>query len=364
MKMRIRSKDQILQGVKKMNKKSILAIMLSLCFVFGFMAVSAYGDILTVPDPTHVPPINTIQDAVNAANPLGGDIIMVMPGSYAGALVNKPVEIIGSGTDQTFITSPTSGRSGLSILESNVKISNLKIICNVVSGNPMLYGVIINPNLNTTVNPPRTNVTVTQIEIVKGTGWPITLQGITTLSYVEGILGNNVSECEITHNKVYDFQSDGIFLKAAGFKSEKNLIAFNHVSSTIPSGYFYPVGITLFALGGSRFGTVIIPAGEISNNKVVHNNSTATAGDGIDLAENYTPYTLTYGNITNNYIGFNDCRGTGFDQIAAYATGGPNDSAEKAAILAKNYFSRNLGDNRAVVKTDLPAKDFNPQPIE
>ena len=83
-----------------MKAKTIQIYAATLLALLCGFAITANADTILVPDD-----FPTIQAAVDAANPAGGDIVMVGPGEYAGALVTNPVIIIGSG-DNTRITSP------------------------------------------------------------------------------------------------------------------------------------------------------------------------------------------------------------------------------------------------------------------
>ena len=79
--------------MKAMNVSRVLAIMMIVLMASGTMAalqVSAKSRVIRVPRD-----FSTIQDAVNFASP--GDTIIVGPGEYYGANVNKPVKIRGAG---------------------------------------------------------------------------------------------------------------------------------------------------------------------------------------------------------------------------------------------------------------------------
>jgi len=99
--------------------------MATLGFVIavGFAGTAALANVINVPvdEPT-------IQDAVDAAAP--GDTIMVAPGEYAGAWIEKTVKIIGSGPGTRITTGTPPWGDGLDIYgidAAGTEISNLAI---------------------------------------------------------------------------------------------------------------------------------------------------------------------------------------------------------------------------------------------
>lgn len=323
MKAGIRLIGKIIQGVIKMNIKSILAIVLGLGFVFGFMA-SAYGEVLTVPDPAHQPnPIVTIQDAVNAANP--GDTIMVMPGTYSGAFISKEVELIGSGTDQTTIICDLSNRYGFYIRRNtnNVSISQFRFINSATSQSANPIFVYFSNNAN-----------ISQNEFVGKT--PTKMMDVCVMLW-----GGN--GCKITHNVIKDY-ADGVMIVSnpASQIIQDNLVAFNTISCAGSVSPYVGSGIRLRAMNKP-----------LILNKVVHNNVAYPFGCGIALDADAS------GLIKSNWIGFNDFRGSNIE-IAERPSGVADD----------NIISRNLGDhypNRGVTGVgtfetfEVPADIFNPQ---
>lgn len=376
MKTRICLIDEKIQGVIKMNKKSILAIMLGLCFVFGFMGASAYGEVINVPDPAHVPPINTIQDAVNAANPLGGDTIMVNPGNYAGATIDRPVELIGSGTDQTFITSgvqyqcyPTSiGTVGFYIQTSEVSISNFNFKLAALAPG-MVFGIAAFPHKLKLDNGTLVNGFIEKISISHNefTG---ALLPDNSGQYSPNTLAIYMANCKgssVTHNKInkceYGVQIYSIGV-SNGFTSNNNLVAFNDISA--PNVKYGGIGIYVYSwykrvYNASCAGRINLEAATYSDNKIVHNKLYCPDGGyGIYLVEQGGLTNPDRGRIINNNIGFNDFRGSSYE-IVIWPT---NTTTE---VLTNNNFSRNLGyqdpndQNRGEGNSETPPKEFNPQ---
>jgi hypothetical protein len=85
----------------RLNKKAILTLFLASMIASSIaMTRSVYAATLNVPVP-----FATITAAIAAANPLGGDTIVVAAGVYNEQIViNKPVTIVGAGAATTTIT--------------------------------------------------------------------------------------------------------------------------------------------------------------------------------------------------------------------------------------------------------------------
>jgi len=98
-------------------------VMATLGFVIavGFAGTAAQASVINVPADKP-----TIQDAVNAA--VSGDTIMVAPGEYAGAWIEKTVKIIGSGPGTRITTGTPPWGDGLDVFQAaGTEISNLAI---------------------------------------------------------------------------------------------------------------------------------------------------------------------------------------------------------------------------------------------
>lgn len=96
---------------------------LGLVIAVGFAGTAAQASVIHVPadEPT-------IQAAVDAA--VSGDTIMVAPGEYAGAWIEKTVKIIGSGPDTRITTGTPPWGDGFDVYDvgaADTEISNLAI---------------------------------------------------------------------------------------------------------------------------------------------------------------------------------------------------------------------------------------------
>lgn len=110
-----------------MTEKTQIArwVMVALGFAIavGFAATAAQAGVINVPADKP-----TIQDAVDAA--VSGDTILVAPGDYAGAWIEKTVQIVGSGPDTRITTGVGLYGDGLLVIgidAAGTEISNLAI---------------------------------------------------------------------------------------------------------------------------------------------------------------------------------------------------------------------------------------------
>jgi parallel beta-helix repeat protein len=96
---------------------------LGFAIAVGFAATAAQANVINVPADKP-----TIQDAVDAA--VSGDTILVAPGDYAGAWIEKMVQIIGSGPDTRITTGTPPWGDGFDVYgidAAGTEISNLAI---------------------------------------------------------------------------------------------------------------------------------------------------------------------------------------------------------------------------------------------
>lgn len=378
MKTGIRSIGEILKKEMYMNKKSILAVMLVTCFVFGVMAVSAYGlrlapgkmgfgkgkaarakTIINV-NVDGTGDYTTIAAAINAANP--GDTIMVGPGDYAGAIISKEVEIIGS--------------DGARITTSNIMMpyDNLYFLTTV--------GFYIPPGHNAD-GAKVSNFTIDGIQVaVQGNGANnITVSHLKIKNCMMGIANAGGSGWTIIHNKITDFATTptqfrlGIGLKGLrkGFPgisiAENNLIAFNEIYSDTQ----IPGLVIGLIIASPRLTADYIP---VRNNKIVH-NKVQISGSTTITAGLIVQGVINSGNVSGNYVGFNDLRGTFVDATppAPYGV----ELVLQSVSPEANEISRNFGDLWYTVSPPiftfvrtgenrsfdgLPADLFNPQQPE
>jgi hypothetical protein len=228
----------------------------------------------------------TIQEAVDAAAP--GDTIMVMPGDYKGADINKPLEIIGS-TDARITQGKHSHgsifKSAFFVGASDVKIQGFTIVCpdHSTFGWGQLRGAVRIAGVS--------NATISNLNVIGKSMFCIVNYG---------------SGCKITHNTINDFM-DCAGLAGLPFNhpfkmwnfaiytsssvnnnnaiSEDNLIAFNEIygDCTGYGGNIYK-GIMLEA------GSALVPEKRLCNNKVIKNMTYIFGGPncaGITLGDYY-----------------------------------------------------------------------------
>jgi hypothetical protein len=266
--------------------------------------------VLVVPDE-----YPTIQAAVDAAYP--GDKIMVGPGDYAGALITQPVELIGSGL-QTRITSSAPAFVGAGFYvhldqggpqDPGVSISHFTFEC---SGYPSMTGMFA-------------GVVVRAVDYTKGhKSYNVDISHNTFHEGYYGVYIINADQCAVSHNDVVNAETP-IMLWAYLADSSNNLIAYNSIQSDVEgsnTGQWRNVGIWLNAYGG----------GIVTNNQVIHNKIVRTGGSLTYPAYAVFLRAVTGGDITNNYIGFNDFRGSE-NEIGA----SPPD------LLNRNEISHNHG---------------------
>lgn len=236
-----------------------MRISSNLLLIVALMGMPALGANLFVPD-QHP----TIQAAVDAASP--GDRILVGPGNYAGALINKWVKISGVG-DETIITDAYVTRpgsqfgNGFRIVTGadKTEISDLTI---AISGpSEMLLTGILVPSRNAPIKGVIRNVKFvgvnTAIQIRNSSGWIIT--------------DNNISDLrEPPSWRIIDV---GIWLNGTG----NSLVANNTVESNVlgrPELVY--VGINLSASPTT---------GHVDNNKIVNNTVSVQAEHALSTNE-------------------------------------------------------------------------------
>jgi len=298
--------------------KSALAVVGALGLSALGMDSAHGGDVLHVDwrDPTG---FQTIQEAIDVAD--DGDTILVWEGEYAGAVVDRSVEvvgvegvIIGTGVD---VSAWPYGTRGFLVTADGVTISNL-VIENA--------GIGIEGK-GTETNPTVDDLTVSHVTI--GDVVPVyadlertTEQGsFGVFDYWAG------SGWEITHNRIDladGYPGYGVYI----FNGHDNLVAFNQVDfhEQVASGSHY-------------FGVILLNA---QNNQVVHNKIVIDAARRGCVA-------VAGGAARDNTIGFNDFRGSTVEGVAAVW----------GASAADNLISGNLGENRSTM-SDEDASEFRP----
>jgi len=284
----------------------------------------------------HVPgDFTTIQDAVDNAS--DGDTIIVSPGEYAGAIINKQLEILGEKEETIindgpqFITS-FGWKVGFWLSEdsSGTTIKGFTFECEEVTS----YGdeKLVFPIFS------------------RGTE-NITVDHCIFLNSLQAVTNWHGSGWDITHNVIQDLQAFkgggiGIFCGSNnGGVSNDNLVSHNKITGTLhvwssDGGGYCGTGIVLYA--DFRY-SPFLGAEEIAYNRVVHNKVSLTSDnpDVVDVVaieltdsrddKDADPYPVIFGNA----IGFNDLRGTELQIVLT-----PKELGDC------NDISRNLGDNR------------------
>jgi len=289
------------------NKLLTLAIVLILASVFlvviPITPTSASPGVMYVPG-TH----STIQYAVNNAS--SGDIIIVAAGTYAGAVVDKNVTILGASGGASIITSgvpykannPLKTAFRLDETADGAEIMNFKINCN---SSENFYFAIFSRNAD--------NVTVDSLIVNDA---------------VQGISNWGGSNWEITNNILNNTEAaggGGIAIWLGVFPPgytvcSGNLIQNNTITATATApDYTCPgIGVGLDLRWGAYDG--LTGSEDISRNQIINNNITAPGalnGVGIEigvlgLEGNATKIAAMLGTIHDNTIRGNTLEGADF----------------------------------------------------
>lgn len=262
----------------------------------------------------------TIQDAISNTSVVHGDRIMVGPGTYSGALVDKSVEIKGTG-GATIDDGPAHG-SGL------------------IQGFRLLAG-----SDGATIS--HLTFTVDLVIMNAATVDDVTVDHCTFLNAVQAISNWGGDRWQISHNEIVDLRTrngGGIGILVAdwtGGNVEDNVVAHNTIYGTLhvypnDGGGYNGSGIVIYAdFRWGRSGASAIWFNRVVKNKVSLISDTpdvvgVVAFELTDTRDDPNPVV-----IMDNAIGFNDFRGTVL-QIALT----PEE------LENENSISRNLGDNR------------------
>jgi hypothetical protein len=275
--------------------------------------------------PWHVPgDFATIQDAIDSPSVQAGDTILVAGGSHAGALVDKRVEIKGTG-GAVIDSGPVHG-SGL--------IQGFRLLAG--SDGTSISHLTFTTDLSIMNGEAVDDVTVTQN---------------TFLDNVQAVSNWRGNGWEISHNKIEDLHTrcgGGIGILVGDFSGgtvSDNVVSHNTITGNITfpppdCGGYSGTGIVLYAdFRWGALGATAISYNRVVKNKiaVVLNNLSAATDVGaiaFELTDTRDNSSLA-DVIVNNAIRFNDFRGS-TTQIALT----PSDLDEV------NDLSRNFGDNR------------------
>lgn len=267
----------------------------------------------------------TIQAAIDSSLVITGDKIRLGPGSHAGALVTKSVEIKGEGG--AIINAGPAHGSGLSqgfrLMGGGdgATISHLTFTTDL----SIMNGAAVD------------SVTVTQC---------------TFHNSIQAISNWGGSEWEISHNVITDLRTrsgGGIGILVADYTGgtvQDNVVSHNKISGTLhvhpdDGGGYCGTGIVLYAdFRWNRQGAQAICYNRVVKNKVSLVSDTPTVVNvwGLELTDTRDDNTLP-DVVHHNAIGFNDLRGMTPEDHQIALT--PSDLDNPV-----NKIDRNLGDNR------------------
>jgi hypothetical protein len=267
----------------------------------------------------------TIQEAINSSTVAEGDRVVVGPGSHAGAIVTKMVEIKGEDgaviNDGPLPWSSRTFKAGFLFpggLGSGTTISHLKF-------------------------------ELVEFPVFSRGADDVTVEHCMLSDPIQGITNWKGSGWYISHNVIIDLRTangGGIGIICADYAAiaggiRDNVISHNKITGTLhvaanDGGGYNGSGIVLYA--DFRWGRA--GAEKIVNNRVVKNNVSMNSDTpgvvdivAIELTEAQSP--LSNYVIYDNAIGFNDLRGTVLQL-----------DLMPAALGDVNKISKNLGDNR------------------
>jgi hypothetical protein len=298
----------------------------------------------------HVPgDFDTVQQAIDSPSVVAGDKIFIGVGQWAGATVNKPVEIQGeNGT--IIISGPdvTGVFGGLKLVNGSAgtKISHLQF-------EPVQIGI-----------PGEIQVGIAGVGVAD-----VTVTQCIFKKLGQGLLLFGAHGWKITHNEVYDpqyvYAATGAPIRGGcgmslvnrdnSETSISNLIEHNKILGTV--GWNVPEGKGTPSSGNVGIGillmrqTPLLPPndtpGEVSQNWINYNFVELVPGEMLSAVGSKTrgfsltdrqPSTETKPRptINMNTIAFNDFRGCDYSV-------GTNVKLEQHDVLGLNIFSRNLG---------------------
>jgi hypothetical protein len=290
----------------------------------------------------------TIQEAIDSPAVEPGDTIFVAPGSHAGAIVTKQVEIKGEGG--AVITSgpkpwPTAGAP-----------RNTFQAGFLFSGNGAGSGATLSHLRFETVEFPvfsrgADNITVTHNTLINA------IQAVT--SWAGSGSGSFGMGWTITHNEILDLQTSnggGIGIIVADYQggttATDNLIAHNKISGTLhvgagDGGDYNGTGIALYAdfRGGASGGELSF--NRVTKNKIALTSDTPWVVDVVAVELTVTDSLLAACKwVHDNAVNFNDLRGTVWQLDLT-------DTLDQC-----NNVTKNLGENRG---HGLHPKAFSPE---
>lgn len=285
-----------------MDKNPIKLIFICICMIpFLFFPRITSATVWNVPED-----FATIQDAVDSVLVVEGDVIIVAPGSHMGAIIDRPVTIVGSEGAMITLGVPYKAGSVLKtafLLESGAdgtEISHLLIPNNASS---LYFFAVFSRGVDN-----------------------ISLHHLTISNSVQAISNYNGSNWSITHNKIFGTNpvnggGIGIMINAwngtqdvlpDSTEANNNTIAFNTTEGVADVLDFSGPGILL----SSGHGANQWPGGTLTGNKIYKNKCAHTGTNGVGFEVDDVPYELTSDpSIVGNTVAFNDFRNSTYQLV-------------------------------------------------
>jgi parallel beta-helix repeat protein len=247
--------------------KRSLSILFALALVVGLSLVAttpAAAATINVPGD-----YATIQAAVGNAS--GGDTIMVAAGTYAGAIVDKQLTIVGASGGGSVITSGVAYKSGgayttafrLDAGADGTQIRNFTIQCN--AGSSFYFGVFSRGVDDVTIDGLTVDDAVQGITSWGGSGWVITNNGLADTVAAGGggiaiflgaMPGNVYPSYQVCQGNLVEHNTMSSYSTEAGYTSPGICLALDIRGFSIPGD-----------LSGSE---------DVSNNRMVGNTFIGT----------------------------------------------------------------------------------------
>jgi len=289
----------------------LTVILITMIFTVSWMAVvSSLDEDTTIIYVEDIPGYDyEIQDAINAANPY--DTIYVMGGTYKGAMINKPLTLIGTGPNTIILAGPLGmmgfimwplyvggiSPDGTTITQFNFQNCYFSIYVRDVNDitithcdfYPDKYGIYgINTNgINAHHNTFKDSFNA--IYSYLGTNWNIkqnNIEGCKVLGHAVNSIylidnsGTQVKQNTIKYRGsatgIYDDEMYfGIFL-SANIVSENNQIMNNNIEIYVPDAK-YSAGIGFYDFSAKYGGPIIL------KNNIIMNNDVSKSYEGVRI---------------------------------------------------------------------------------
>ena len=289
-----------------MKNKHVVLLMISVFLISILSVVAMIIPASASPTEIHVPTdYPTIQAAIGNAS--SGDTIIVSAGTYAGAIVDKNVTIIGGSGGATIITSGVPYKVGstlytafrLDATADGAEIRSFAINCNSTGG---FYFAIFSRDADS-----------------------VTIDSLAVNDAVQGITNYGGSDWQITNNVLNNTEAAGgggiaIYLGVLPPTypvCSRNLIQNNTITATATAPDYTCPGIGLGVDMRGKDLNVLTGSEDMSNNQILNNSITAPGalnGVGIEigvigLGGNVTKIAALLGKIHDNTVRGNTIEG-------------------------------------------------------